>query len=88
MQHPPAGHGAGCDIPKVGQHGWPGAPQALHALATQAVSAVVHADPGPTHLAVAGSQHDVEAHAGPDAQHGISSWPHVGVVDVVPEQLW
>jgi hypothetical protein len=75
-------------MPKVGQHGCPGAPQASHALATQTVSVVVHADPGPTHLFVAGSQHAVDAHAGPPVQHGNPSVPHVGVGDVAPEQLW
>jgi hypothetical protein len=70
LQHPPAGHGFGCGMPKVGQHGCPGAPHASHVLAAQKVFAVVHADPGPTHLFVAGSQHPVEAQAGPDVQQG------------------
>jgi len=75
-------------MPEVGQHVCPGAPQASHTLATQTVSVVAHSDPGPTHLFVAGSQHAVVTHAGPAVQHGIPSWPHVGVLDVAPEQLW
>jgi hypothetical protein len=70
LQHPPAGQGFACGMPKVGQHGCPAAPHASHALAMQTVFVVVHDDPGPTHLFVAGSQHPVEAHAGPEAQHG------------------
>jgi hypothetical protein len=60
-------------MPKVGQQVCPAAPHASHVLETQTVSVVVHADPGPTHSFVAGSQHAVEAHAGPEVQHGNSS---------------
>ena len=73
LQHPPAGHGSGCAMPKVGQHGCPGAPHASHALAAHMVFVAAHGDPGPTHLLVAGSQHPVEAQAGPDVQHAMVS---------------
>ena len=73
LQHPPATHGVDCGIPNVGQQGCPGAPQASQALATQIVLAVAHAEPGPTHLFVEGSQHAVEAQAGPELQHGSPS---------------
>jgi hypothetical protein len=33
------------------------------------VFAALHADPSPTHMLLAGSQHDVEAHAGALVQH-------------------
>jgi hypothetical protein len=73
LQQPPAGHGIGCVIPNVAQHGCPGAPQATHWLAWQRVFAAVHADPGAAHLFVAGSQHAVEAHGGPVVQHAMPS---------------
>jgi hypothetical protein len=73
LQHPPAGHGFGCGMPKVWQHGCAGAPQASHALSMQTVFVVAHADIGPTQVFVAGSQQAVDAHAGPEVQQGIPS---------------
>jgi hypothetical protein len=73
LQHPATGHGFGCGMPLVGQHGCPGAPQASHAVAMQTVFVAAHADIGPTHVLVAESQHPVEAHVEPDVQQGIPS---------------
>jgi hypothetical protein len=60
-------------MPNVGQHGPPGAPHASHEPAVHIVSVVEHAEPGPMHVFVAGSQHPVDAQGDPEVQQGPSS---------------
>src|SRR5437762_14048135 len=71
------------------QHGWPGAPHAVHWPAAHTVPSAVHASPDPRHLFVAESQQLVDAHGGePSVQQAVPVKPHVFVVVVPPVHDW